>query len=1256
MVVGSHVRRLFVGSDDDGEDDGDEDFSDSEDNDDGDNVDVVPPSLSATGYHAMSAMERRSHNALPGEIIGYNSGFPLDLCSSLRVALDIDSTILVRDTYSEMCSVFEGAKDVPVVKAHVDIKPNPGSFGIQLQIDDTQLGCAVNKDLSQSCSYELCEITHSNVSHKLHMIVLDGLLWKRKRRQKDLEKKVGEQISMILRQALERVRRSPYTSESDRHTLAGCNLPSTDRKASAISENGVRRTDVNSQPSPKWQISSHLMSLIAKVFDDIVADYIRPADAPLPSSASSFGVPDIMDCLQKSSMFILSTAGIKGLRREQAPVKLTDADVADILSDISGVAAPSDRARAVAYVKLETHLHRRVVNNPVWKKYIEATIVEYLYPGLESGPVYLDLGYLVYLADSPHLVMLPRNRESCAPIKGVIDLQANTSVADMDVDRVVSELVRFREIGAASKRGPQGLPPTVLVEPSVSPEAQLEDAVDEYYGPEDEDEEELLRVLGALALSDPTQNNPPSVESVTLDDDHDIAFFENRRDQDGHGLRSQHHSEIAANMSNEDGFSDEDDDPTYRQPSSRIFRQHGFFGDTIVAEQESPAQVEELLAEASLSNRDHIASALSSSDNLPPSNVQYPASIKDLLHRPCPNPTGYLFGTPFGNIYTGYPRVIHTGLRRSPDFIPPDHHDGHIRCGKILHPKEGAVSAVMYAHGLKNHSVGLTHNIKSEALNGFAAVTALIVEESYLLGAEWRTVYEKWKDMYAIVLQQEINETIMLCNYKEAKSLVGHRLRLEFRTCINVAPKDDTDSEDEDDEALFRGTRLPSFEIPWPMGVVWQSEVEHSERYHQFRCDSMEQLMIPLKRAHSKWKEGQQEDIHAQVDGIRSLIVGSAGVLENFINIFSRPSCNRYLLFRNQAQIRKFYHGLDALEPDNEDDNSLGLEWTLRPEVTSSFFRSNEDAKRIDPKRFQTLKSRARRIVVGDPAGETEEAKVSAKANRLTRLERCQRDILQRYHYGRTKLIDPTGFILCRQRLFYLMKTKMAEWTTKPNAPAPTRQASDDPNDEEPAVVLEEPAVVLEERPRCFWWDLPELQLFMHSFILRLMSDVYYHEYDIVMSRNECYASTFSRAANDSDSDSDDDDGAPPQQRVDAFDDVKNSIIQIKQMMEDSPASNRGGNGFFVTQPFGGLNNFRRQASLKTTGKDAPLSCIGECEFWEEKTSFESCPPCDLTSVSKCTLTPFFFQMIFSTVFSVPSTKLLAEAQKRTIPLLVGTK
>lgn len=1191
---------------------------------------LVDVHCSATKYHAMSSNDRKKRHVKPGDLPGYYHGFPLDLRAELAVKVDVDSSIVVRDTYSAVVSIFGAVQPAAVVKAQVDITPNPGSFGIQLHIDDTPLKSPVNKNLKNACSYEMCEITHSNITHKLHLIVADKGLWKRKRRQILFEKRVGGKIASVLRQALDTVRRSPNTSEDDSHNLSGCNQPSTDLKASAIS-GGVDPSNVDNRGSPKWQLLCPLMVLIATEFDNILLNFTIPtveeAEDLSPTQKENAYFEDL---LKNNSFFMLSTAGIKSQLKLKDLVQLSPQEVAfisvtpvpdefpgpdDPLADTYiNDDKPARRlvnADGAALIEFEEVFRARMVNDPKMKEFIEHVILERLFPGLVSGPVFLDIGYLVFFTGLSHLVLLPRSKESVVSIKQLIQRQHGDPDLEMNSLRTFLSGLnsQMNAISNLERNGPE-LPDPAENHDENAPSAAdtaddlLGDAIDQQYGPVDEADldRDVLEVLEEFERDRTVAAIPANVNLRDDPDGHVLGRFEHRRGIDGYALRSVRANGLREHMSNDDGLSSDDDnsmygvadDEPYHFPVARAR------GDTFITEEDGPGDVEELLAEAqqTVTIAGSVADAFS--DDILHTQILYPNDVRNLLHRPCPTEAGYLFGTPFGNIYTGYPRIILTSLR-SPNFEPPPHDSGHIACGKLLHPRDGVVSAVMYAFGLKNNSVTLTHNIKNHALNGFAAILALLVEKDVLVGKEWDTVLKRFTLMLAIVEHQQINERKFLMEAKGDKPPNHHCLRLEFRTCINVSARLDGDDVD------AQLSRIPNFEMPWPLGLLSHCEVEHCERFHQFRCDSMDALLKPLITAHNYMKQPTltpRSNIQEMASIFRYFLIGCAGVLENFVNIFSDPSNNRYLLFRNSDQLRNFYLKLKEYQiEEGQPPNVLGLTTGLCASVIEPFFRTGTNASYIDASDFLSLKTRAARIISGTPARETAEKSRARKANRLTRLELCQRDVLQKYHYKSVKLVDSNAMMLCRQKLRHMMFQCCA------NAP--------DPHSTVPDGVDYTP----EERPLFLWWTHNDVNDFLQNGVLKLICDVYYHEYDILMKQNKCFAATFvGTVAGEAGVDGDD---LSPEA---VFEQRKDRFKKLKELIGGDARTNVGGAGYFTVGPFQGLNEFRRKASLKTKQNDSPITKIGMCVYL-----FCSSSSNVHYALTHLTIGP---QMTFSTVFS----------------------
>lgn len=806
----------------------------------------------AIQYQTMT-QDQRNENKVPiNSKPGYSRGFPPELCVDLALSLDVDSSIVIRKKFEDTVNVFITHRPMVsrvvslsggTIKVNTDIKSNACSMGVHIQFRNSTMKQSINKDPKYAMSYEIGEISCNDITHKLHYVVVDNLLWKRRVRDTKLESMGASIVAKYLEKAKDQCMRatdSPLTFVQ-KQTLQSLNRPDSERKRKA-KEEGISSNSIKSMSPPKWNIKLDIMQHIAKRFDLLLQEY-EASTSDVPTMESN-----IQAAMKQTSFFVVSQAGSKATIKYEDLIVLQENAKKRIL-DLSR--SPRSTAATSARVAMEEEFENAVTMSNEVKNWIKHS-TRYLFPGLSHGPVFIDIGYQFMFPSKPYLILLPNSKQAGSLLRQLIE--------------------SFQEEVALSG----------------SEDSESEDQSEE----EDEVNSEVIDAILARV----------ETESDIFEDDEDLPGLGNEN-WNSSGLNEV--AGLAApiletlNQMRED--SDEESEPDNLDPSD--------------FEAESEGEQRELLQEAKRFvgteielYHDALALILSSPD------TARGAADRQSLYRSIPKEGRYLFGTEFGNVYTGYPRIF---LESTSNTVNETVGNNIVYNG-IEYPKPGPSSCVMYASGLKNTNIFLYNNISEHALNGYGALTKLLLEEEDLMEGEWDPSQKQWKEMTYIIKKQSSNEKHFL-EESGKEHPFALSLRLEFRTCYFVGDEH-------------------NFVIPWPKGILTTCEVEHTHRYHQYRQSTMECITNPLSNMASILQmEGGKKSIHGLEIPLKNYLVATAAIAENFVNVFASPTNNRYALFKDADHLRQFFDEESQVPCDT---NILNVPFGVISSLVAQFYRT----------------------------------------------------------------------------------------------------------------------------------------------------------------------------------------------------------------------------------------------------------------------------------------------------------------------------
>lgn len=1108
----------------DEEEESEEETSDEEeDTEDSDNP--VVPLHPAIKYQRSRKKERELLDVAADDVPGYNMGFSPQLCSDLRIKVDIDSSIVIRETFSSILSVFEQPESnendpTATIRVNTDIKPNSGSFGIHIQLDDTPVGKMVNKDLRVSLCYEIAEISCNDILHKLHMVIIDEELWARKQRNIPFEKRGGYIVSKTLSEAKSKLITGRNTSLTMREKIAlqALNQPGSNRKGKAV-QSGIRSQDIRNQSTPKWNLMVYEMQKIAEKFDEIVSNFgtdnITNRDDVIKAS------------MKRCSFFIATQAGSKGILTYKNLISIPERTCRrattlqedalkqfELDSEEKGLQEARD-IRNTSFERIGTmidsSLREAIVGDVALRKWVKSASKRRLFPGLEEGPILLDIGYQFMFEKNDSLIIL------CEP-----------EWAAPCIKEMIIETQRYGDIDSD--------PSNRTTEESTSTEEEFDLIT-----------EEILEDMRMV-----------SIEEDSLEDSESPLVPNAEADN----------TRIDASMDEEMNRLGEESETEEESGDHELNTTSGTFHE------ESHKQVIELVAEArnfiGEDNRiyhDAISLLLSPTDDNGKSSKE-----RGSLHRESVSSGRYMFGTQYGNMYTGYPRVVHSGHRANGTG-----NDNHYCYKNMEYPHPGPVSAVVYASGLKNTNIALHDNINPDALNGYGAMTHLVLEESELLEGERSHCIEKWIQMTNIIRRQVDNEEHYMKEAKKRNNPFTHSLRMEYRTCIRFGPKPETEPEPvQETDAGDDGDSIPdrdedtSFVPPWPKGVLPYLEVEHTARYHQYRHSNLNRLFVPISNMATVLSQaGGHQSCHSLSRLQKNFLVAAAAITENFVSIFASHASRRFALFKDEERLREFYLPANQVVIPAGEANLMEVPYGIEDRVVQGFKRSREMQDLIDPKSFLPLRSGVNNFRMNR---NSTACRHRAKAQRLTPNEAYHAEVLKRYYFKRRKPIDPKGLILTRQKMkFFLQELveHVPDHTSLEEEPV-----LDDDGEEVPTPQRTVPAFLQ--------MSLEEVKVFVVEKVMSLLREVYFREYDAMLRRNKCFDTVFKNM-----------DDTTNRTTEEVFVECRSDIKKLAAQITQSSGTEGGTDGVYVVQPFNGLNQMRRKANINASKRDQPFTRIG---------------------------------------------------------------
>lgn len=1073
----------------------------------------------AIAYHTMASNQRYQHRVGMNGSPGYDIGFPPSLCDELGIKVDIDSSIVVRKSLRETSKLFLGRSSQmrirSTISVNTDIKASGSSFGFHLQVLDDSINKVINKDLSNALSFEIGEISCSDIRHKLHLVIIDSKFPKRTRRDKVLEKHTGVIIADTLEKARNSCMQDPDIAFDARMKLQSLNRPDSNRKERATLK-GIASKSIHNRAPPKWNLDTEVMKSIGLHYDLIVSKFSNNRNSDSIQQR-------IRMAMKNSSFFVVSQAGSKNTLALDGLLVLEEERLGVInAAHDQALESGSVTDMGLARAALESELKSLVIGNPKIKTWLDQSC-KLLFPGMpENHPYFIDIGYRFMFPKKPYLTLLADSKKSCVLLKKCIETAQSAEEASSHNNR------SGRQTGIPNQPATfVDVHETVLTEDVVNEiSSEIDQALDnETDGIGEafwEDEEEPQ-------LGDPYGNR---LVSLALDEAADLADSSIQAALQQMGAESEE-EEQDINQTDEELHVDEFESESQEELQELISEAEMFTGPEIQLYQAS------------------LAILYSSSDSRSSS-----ASQQKKLFRSDTKPARYLFGTRFGNCWTGYPR-----LRFSPFYNNPPRSIDEVLADDFFYPRVGPVSCVMYASGLKNTNIHLYNNISQHALRGYGALTKLLTERGDLIEGEWDIGLKKWIEKTNILRLQQANEE--RCESDSQLDFpFSQSLRMEFRVCV-------------------RGGQERSMSLPWPEGLLSVCEVEHSSRYHSYRNNTFSKLFQVLRTVETVWKcnEGCTK-IFDLPRGLRNYIVVAASVLENFVNIFASPAANRYSLFKNADELRKFFHHQYSF-PSRHPSNILNLQYEAHDCLVSNFHRSEQQKKGIDMTLMFGLRDRVAAIRNGD-----QQEKEKIKCQRLQPSEKFQRDFVKREYMKKMVSLDATSMILARQKMKYILSTLIGEEDCRLisngdeiiGQGTPTAMFSNNGN--LPCPNLE----VVGQGPAFLSWSEEETDVFLGE-VFNLIFTMYYHEYDIMIQKNRRFSLCFK------------DPQRPNLSPSAVYLEAKSSISKIKEAMENSGYRCSSSDGIYIVKPFNGLNDMRRSAGLKCNSRDQAFRNVGKTRW-----------------------------------------------------------
>ena len=621
----------------------------------------------ACAYHVSSGVDRQSKKIPPDGVPGYGTGFPLQHCDDLTIKIDIDSCILSRMSFTNVLNAFSKSRTCNV-KINTSIKANVGSCGFVLQLDDTPINKIVNKKLDLVCSYGIGELSCNDISHRITLLVPDANLWKRTRRNTELEEVGRKMICDLFSKARDDLMAG---DESLADTFEQIDLQSLNHIQS-IRTNGsngsipISNKLISHKSTPQWQLPLKKMQKIAEKLDSLFSE---PLTIQSPSALEKL----FQDGLNTSPIWVVSQAGSKDILHFSDGMQLPQETTRYIKRHLN---TPAQKTASLD--RLEMGCSDLIREDNTIKAWMKEMIMEIVYPGLESGPVIIDIAYRFFFMKNRWMVLLPLSGTCARAVERAIKDSSNE-----DMPRAEEEV----------DTNPQDTEDEVILTEEIADNVNGMDPSDQYFLEiDDEDEGD-----GSTANDFDSPSVPAAASNWNTDE----------------------MAELLTYLSDEDE-SDEDSD-------------ENISGANYV--RESPSELSELAREAeSFVSQTQFSAYLRSLALVFSSATGVGCNHTEELERTKATPMRYMFGTEFGNVYTGHPRVRVSNLR-SPGSSPPSGTD-FISYDGMEYPRSGPVSCVVYACGLKNTNVSLHDNIKPNAVCGLAATTKLILEESDVLEGE----------------------------------------------------------------------------------------------------------------------------------------------------------------------------------------------------------------------------------------------------------------------------------------------------------------------------------------------------------------------------------------------------------------------------------------------------------------------------------------------------------------------------------------
>ena len=756
-------------------------------------------------------------------------------------------------------------------------------------------------------SFKIGEVACGDVLHSIFWVVAQPELCL-SARKKYFYQNIGKKVLALI---LNKSKSLAYNGAGPSHKplLSQLNLVSPGAGIKG-KELGLDSSDFKPVSSPSWRMMNSTMKLIASQGDMIIND-IRNY---VPEDMSTRLDTEFLNMVENYSFFVASCSGTKGTLRMKDPISVGYTRIQEIHEQSSREEATQNFSQM-----FEAELAEMIATGEPYA-WVQEQIRTQLYPCITFGDyaqVMIDIGFSIFLEDK-RLFFL-----------------ADPTIAKVHVDSML------KKTKADFLHHNQAQQP-------------------EEYDPEEDDDPAEEEEQEQVTYEQHEQSLDPDDMIQTLQDGmiHVNDYFGNDTDYNSHqdGVVGGE-ANVATNSTESD---DGDDSSDYREDED-----DDLFETTTESHNGSDEQEEE---EQGNSNPNQTGFELpiqwtnmipywDRSDNIPagPSNSQQVASYYNRLSarimRTRSNLFKYNFGQRFGNTHTGQPSLFIIRANT------PGVSNYATRGRTVLFPPPGPCGAQTYLSGDKNNNYALRHNIRPEILSGFGSTTELLLKDNLYLSGERLQLEKDWLKMSAIVEDQCEYEKAMF-EATERRNVATAESNLVFRVEVFCVTQQ-------------RGAIRT---VPFPQGVMQALHIESIVRYQKWRSKILSNEWNNLRKLREMIHQCQSSRTRLSPcpylgasEYTRNRIVGSAGLLEQSLNMLTPPNKQVQRLFLSSGKIRMFLNARWSKVVSNEEKQKFGIQHGCSPRPISRFRRDN--IKDLDVlkefsiyERFKTF----REIKVGD--------------------------------------------------------------------------------------------------------------------------------------------------------------------------------------------------------------------------------------------------------------------------------------------------